>query len=57
MTYFEVEDADTAAAQVQRLGGRVVQPPREGLTGRVATVTDPEGAVFTLLESRPGNGH
>ncbi|MFB7057118.1 VOC family protein [Streptomyces vinaceus] len=56
MTYFEVEDVDTAAARVHRLGGRVVQPPREGLTGRVSTVTDPEGAVFTLVESRPANG-
>lgn len=52
MTYFEVEDPDAAAARVQRLGGRVVQPPREGLRGRLATVADPEGAVFTLVRSR-----
>ncbi|MEV6952878.1 VOC family protein [Streptomyces sp. NPDC051183] len=52
MTYFEVEDTDAAAAKVVRLGGRVVQPPREGLSGRLATVADPEGAVFTLVRSR-----
>lgn len=52
MTYFEVEDTDAAAAKVVRLGGRVVQPPREGLSGRLATVADPEGAVFTLVHSR-----
>ncbi|MEU3777867.1 VOC family protein [Streptomyces sp. NPDC032472] len=57
MTYFEVDDADAAAALVHRLGGRVVQPPREGLTGRVATVTDPEGALLALVELRPGNHH
>ncbi|MGW5341861.1 VOC family protein [Streptomyces sp. HUAS TT3] len=56
MTYFAVDDADAATALVHRLGGRVVQPPREGLTGRVATVADPEGAVLALVELRPGNG-
>ncbi|GAA1555722.1 VOC family protein [Streptomyces globosus] len=53
MTYFAVDDADAAAAQVRRLGGSVVQPPREGLTGRVATVADPEGALLALVERRP----
>ncbi|MFD9355414.1 VOC family protein [Streptomyces sp. NPDC060031] len=53
MTYFEVEDTDAATAKVVRLGGRVVEPPREGLGGRLATVADPEGAVFTLVHSRP----
>ncbi|MEU7552265.1 VOC family protein [Streptomyces sp. NPDC044571] len=55
MTYFEVADADAAAVQVQLLGGRIVQPPREALTGRLVTVADPEGAVLTLLQSRPGD--
>lgn len=52
MTYFEVEDTDAAAARVLRLGGGIVQPPREGLSGRLAVVTDPEGAVFTLVRGR-----
>ncbi|MFJ6796937.1 VOC family protein [Streptomyces sp. NPDC091268] len=52
MTYFEVEDTDAAAEKVVRLGGRIVQPPAEGVGGRVATVADPEGAVFTLVRSR-----
>ncbi|MER5774092.1 VOC family protein [Streptomyces sp. NPDC002039] len=52
MTYFEVEDTDAAAARVIDLGGRVVQPPREGFNGRLATVADPEGAIFTLVHSR-----
>ncbi|MFI8389798.1 VOC family protein [Streptomyces sp. NPDC085540] len=49
MAYFEVEDADVAAARVVELGGRVVDPPREGPRGRQATVADPEGAVFALV--------
>lgn len=53
MAYFEVEDTDAAAARVVRLGGRVVDPPHEGLRGRQATVADPEGAVFALVRSRP----
>lgn len=52
MTYFEVEDTDAAAARVAELGGRIVEAPREGLRGRQATVTDPEGAVFTIVRSR-----
>ncbi|MFB6614543.1 VOC family protein [Streptomyces sp. NPDC085524] len=52
MAYFEVEDTDAAAVRVADLGGRVVEPPHEGVKGRVATVADPEGAVFTLVRSR-----
>lgn len=49
MTYFQVADTDETAARVVELGGRVLQPPREGSTGRLATVADPEGAVFTII--------
>ncbi|MGW1077726.1 VOC family protein [Streptomyces sp. NPDC002537] len=51
MTSFEVADTDAAARRVTELGGRVLEPPHEGTAGRVATVTDPEGAVFTLLRT------
>ncbi|WP_328395561.1 VOC family protein [Streptomyces sp. NBC_00390] len=51
MTYFEVEDTDAAAHQVLDLGGHVVEQPRDGATGRLATVADPEGAVFTIVRS------
>ncbi|ESU50321.1 SgaA-like protein [Streptomyces sp. HCCB10043] len=54
MTYFEVADTDRAAARVVELGGRVLQPPREGSSGRLATVADPEGAVFTIIRSTGG---
>ncbi|MFF8413186.1 VOC family protein [Streptomyces omiyaensis] len=52
MTYFEVDDADAAAALVAELGGQVLRPPRDGTAGRLALVADPEGAVFTLVRSR-----
>ncbi|MFF4248034.1 VOC family protein [Streptomyces sp. NPDC001822] len=49
MTYFQVADADEAAARVAELGGRVLHPPRDTPSGRLATVADPEGAVFTVV--------
>ncbi|NUL06740.1 VOC family protein [Streptomyces lunaelactis] len=51
MTYFEVKDTDVAAHHVVELGGHVVQAPRASTSGRVATVADPEGAVFTIVRS------
>lgn len=51
MTYFEVADTDEAAARVVELGGHVLQPPRDASSGRLATVADPEGAVFTMVRS------
>ncbi len=50
--YFAVEDVDLAAASVERLGGSVVQAPFEvGDYGRMAIVTDPQGAQFQLWQA------
>ncbi|MFG3282442.1 VOC family protein [Streptomyces sp. NPDC048111] len=52
MTHFEVADVDGSTARVTDLGGRVLQQPHEGSSGRrLATAADPEGAVFTLVRS------
>ncbi|MFJ1652212.1 VOC family protein [Streptomyces sp. NPDC088337] len=51
MTYFEVPDTDEATARLAALGGRVLTPARDTTQGRVATVTDPEGARFALIRS------
>ncbi|MFC7302716.1 VOC family protein [Streptomyces monticola] len=51
MTYFEVEDVDETAARIVELGGHVLRQPTEGGHGRMATVADPEGAVFTVVHS------
>ncbi|MFH8992663.1 VOC family protein [Streptomyces sp. NPDC017940] len=53
MTYFETVDVDASAARVVELGGHVVRPAEPGRYGRVATVADPEGAIFTLIRSEP----
>ncbi|MCT9090767.1 VOC family protein [Streptomyces sp. ASQP_92] len=52
MTYFEVADVDEAAVRAVDLGGRLIHQTREEESGRVATVADPEGAVFSLLHAR-----
>ncbi|MFJ6570630.1 VOC family protein [Streptomyces sp. NPDC091292] len=51
MTHFEVADVDDAAARVTELGGHVRTPPHDTSHGRTATVSDLEGAVFTLART------
>ncbi len=46
--YFHVDDADAAIARVVELGGAVVMPAEDTPYGRLATVTDPTGALFRL---------
>jgi predicted enzyme related to lactoylglutathione lyase len=49
MVHLAHADVDAGASDVERCGGTVVAAPRDAPTGRLATVTDPGGAVFTLL--------
>jgi predicted enzyme related to lactoylglutathione lyase len=51
VTYFQVADVDDAVDQLVHLGGQVTRSAFDTRHGRVATVTDPEGAHFALLES------
>lgn len=51
MTYFAVKDTDHAARQVAELGGQVMRRPHDCAQGREATVSGPEGAVFTLIRT------
>jgi len=46
--YFHVDDVDAAIAKVVELGGAVVMPAEDTPYGRLATVTDPTGALFRL---------
>ncbi|MGW3202852.1 VOC family protein [Streptomyces sp. NPDC001135] len=50
LTHFRVADLGDALGAVQRLGGRVQAPPFETSYGRVAVVTDNQGASFALLQ-------
>jgi uncharacterized protein len=50
--YFAVADADTTAAAATEAGGTVVHGPfdAEGV-GRIAVIADPQGAVFSAIQS------
>ncbi|WP_217171388.1 VOC family protein [Streptomyces sp. AC512_CC834] len=49
LAHFRVEDVEAALAAVTGLGGRVRVPPFETSYGRVAVVSDDQGAQFALL--------
>lgn len=51
--YFAVDDTDAAVDQLVKLGGDVLQPPRDTPYGRMATVSDDQGAHFTLIAAPP----
>ncbi|MER6220596.1 VOC family protein [Streptomyces sp. 900105755] len=50
LVHFRTGDVAAAALAVQQLGGRVRTPPFETSYGKVAVVTDNQGAFFALLE-------
>ncbi len=50
LAHFGVTDLDDSLGAVQRLGGRVQVPPFEASYGRVAVVTDNQGASFAVLQ-------
>jgi uncharacterized protein len=47
--YFAVADTNAAVAQVSALGGSVARPPWDTPYGRMAVVSDDQGAVFSLI--------
>lgn len=51
LTSFEVADTDEAVTRVTDLGGHLLEPVRATPHGRMATVTDLEGAVFCLVHT------
>ncbi|MFE2419010.1 VOC family protein [Streptomyces hokutonensis] len=50
LVHFRVEDITAVLGAVQRLGGRVQVPPFETSYGKVAVVTDNQGASFALQQ-------
>ncbi|GAA2625733.1 VOC family protein [Streptomyces axinellae] len=48
-TYFAVDDPDAAALRARELGGQVVRGPSDSPYGRVAAVSDLEGAHFSVI--------
>lgn len=56
-TYVWVESADAAVAKVRDAGGRVVTDPVDVMdAGRMAVVTDPEGAAFSVWQAKRHKG-
>ncbi|MBP0461037.1 VOC family protein [Streptomyces montanisoli] len=53
LNYFAVRDCDATAAAVVRLGGRVREAPFDIPSGRMAALTDDQGADFAVLAERP----
>jgi predicted enzyme related to lactoylglutathione lyase len=51
--YFGTDDADAAAAKAAELGGSVVVPPFDTPVGRIAVLSDPQGAVFSVIKTAP----
>ena len=50
---FAVDDADAAAANAERLGGKVIVPPFDVEPVRMTVLADPQGAVFAASKFQP----
>jgi len=56
-SYISVEDADATAAKVQGLGGKVLMGPFDAADyGRMAVITDPQGATFCIWQAKKNIG-
>jgi hypothetical protein len=51
MVYLAVDDCDRRVGEAQGLGAKVLVPPMDiPNAGRMATLQDPEGAVFSIIK-------
>lgn len=53
LCYFAVADADETVRKVTTGGGTALQPPFDMIAGRMAILTDPQGAVFAVIQPKP----
>src|SRR6266702_4966563 len=51
--YFGTADADATAAKAAELGGSVIVPPFDTPVGRIAVLSDPQGAMFSVIINAP----
>lgn len=49
--YLQVDDVDAALEKITALGGNVLDGPMDSPFGRLATVADPQGAMFQVIHS------
>lgn len=54
MTYFASDDPDAIAARCAELGGTVSIAPFDTPAGRIAVLSDPEGAAFSVIQPLEG---
>ncbi|WP_406861512.1 VOC family protein [Streptomyces sp. HUAS MG47] len=54
LVYFAVEDTDAACAATVRMGGRITNEPFDTPHGRIAVLTDNQGARFGVLAEPTG---
>jgi predicted enzyme related to lactoylglutathione lyase len=50
LPYFNVDNADEAARDAERIGGRTMISGTEIHSGRIAVIADPQGAAFAVFE-------
>ena len=48
--YFAVDDIAGSSDKLKELGGSIVSGPFQTPVGEMAVVSDPQGAVFTLMQ-------
>ncbi|UQA92205.1 VOC family protein [Streptomyces halobius] len=53
LTYFAVADTDGTVAKVTAAGGSALREPFDMIAGRMAVVTDPQGATFAVIAPKP----
>jgi predicted enzyme related to lactoylglutathione lyase len=51
LVYFAVADAEAAVAAAEQAGGQVLTRDWDSMYGRMATLRDPDGAEFSVLQS------
>ena len=50
LSYVTVDNADSTAKQAEKLGGKIVVPPRDiPEVGRIAVIQDPQGAAIAII--------
>ena len=50
IVYFHVDDCDAAARHAEELGAKVSVPPTDIPPGRFAVITDPQEAMFSIIQ-------
>lgn len=56
LIYLNITDVDAACERVAAGGGEIQRPPHDSPHGRFATVADPDGAVFNIIDQSRATG-